>query len=102
MGACNKMCIALVAVCVLFGCAARLQETTQIKCTGSDGQILYAGPYNEENLSEYIVQVDDWTLAVYRKGACRKVQAGGWGSCCALVKRSSPSCALTTIIHLLG
>jgi hypothetical protein len=75
MGACNKMCIALVAVCVLFGCAAPLQETTQIKCTGSDGQLLYAGPYNEENLSEYIVQVDDWTLAVYRKGACRKVQA---------------------------
>ena len=75
MSACNKMCITLVAVCVLFGCAARLQETTQIKCTGSDGQILYAGPYNEENLSEYIVQVDDWTLAIYRKGACRKVQA---------------------------
>ena len=75
MGAFNKMCIALVAVCFLFGCAAPLQETTQIKCTRSDGQILYAGPYNEENLSEYIVQVDDWTLAVYRKGACRKVQA---------------------------
>jgi hypothetical protein len=78
MGALNKLnkrCIALAAVCFLFGCAARLQETTQIECTGSDGQLLYAGPYNEENLSEYIVQVDPWTLAVYRKGACRKVQA---------------------------
>ena len=75
MGALNTLCIALVAMSFLFGCAARLQETTQIKCMGSDGQILYAGPYNEEKLNEYIVQVDELTLAVYRKGACQKVQA---------------------------
>jgi hypothetical protein len=75
MGEFIKVGIALGSMCFLLGCAARLQETTQIKCTGRDGQILYAGPYNEENLSEYIVQVDDWTLAVYRKGACRKEQA---------------------------
>lgn len=75
MGELNKMCLALGSVCLLLGCAAHLQETTQIQCTGSDGQILYAGPYNEENLSEYIVQLDDWTVAVFRKGACRKEQA---------------------------
>ena len=75
MGALNKMCIALGSMCFLLGCVAHLQESTQIQCTGSNGQILYAGPYKEENLSEYIVQVDDMTLAVIRKGACRKVQA---------------------------
>lgn len=75
MGALNTLCLTLVAVCFLSGCAGRLQETTQIKCTGSDGQILYTGPYNEENLNAYIVQLDELTLAVYRKGACQKVQA---------------------------
>ena len=74
MGEFIKVGIALVAMAFLFGCAARLQETTQIECTGRDGQILYAGHYIEENLSEYIVQVDDWTQAVYPRGACRKVQ----------------------------
>ena len=75
MGALNKVGIALGAMCLLLGCAARLQETTQIKCTGSDGQILYAGSYIEENQSEYLVQVDDWTRAVVPKGTCRKVPA---------------------------
>lgn len=75
MGAFTKMCIALGSMCFLLGCAAHLQDSTQIQCTSRDGQILYVGPYKEENLSEYIVQVDDLTLAVYRKGACRKVQA---------------------------
>jgi hypothetical protein len=75
MGALIKGGLALGAMCCLLGCAARLQETTQITCTGRDGQILYAGSYIEENLSEYIVQVDDWTLAVVPKGACRKVPA---------------------------
>ncbi len=75
MGECIKVSIALIAMCFLFGCAARSQETTQIKCTDSDGQILYAGSYIEEKLSEYIVRVDDWTFAVVPKGACRKVPA---------------------------
>jgi hypothetical protein len=75
MGAFHKMCIALGSVCFLLGCAAHLQESTQIQCTGSGGQILYAGPYIEESLTEYLVQVDDWTQAVVRKDVCRKVQA---------------------------
>jgi hypothetical protein len=52
-----------------------LQETTQIQCTSRDGQIIYAGPYIEENVSGYTIQLDDWTLAVYSKGACRKEKA---------------------------
>ncbi len=75
MGECIKVCIALVAMCFLFGCAARSQEATQIKCTGSDGQILYAGKYIEENLSTYIILADDWTLAMVPKGVCQKVPA---------------------------
>ena len=76
MGAFNKMCIALVSVCFLLSCAVPLQQITQqIQCTGPNGQILYAGPYNEESMGEYIVQVDDFTQAVYSKGACRKLQA---------------------------
>ena len=75
MGTFNKMCIALVSVCFLVSCAAPLQQTTQIKCTGRDGQILYAGPYNEESWTAYIVQVDDWTQAVFRKGACERMGA---------------------------
>jgi hypothetical protein len=49
MGEGNKMCLALGSVCLLLGCAAPLQETTQIQCTSRDGQILYAGPYDDEN-----------------------------------------------------
>ena len=76
MSAFHKMCIALVSVCVLLSCAVPLQQTTQqIQCTGSFGQILYAGPYSEESTDEYIVQMDTFTQAVYRKGACRKLQA---------------------------
>lgn len=82
MGALNKMCIALVSVCVPLGCAMPLQQTTQqIQCTSRNGQILYVGPYNEENMDEYIVQVDDFTQAVYRKGACRRlVERSGYNT----------------------
>jgi len=48
MGECTKMCIALVSVGLLLGCAAPLQETQQIRCTDGDGEILYTGPYNEK------------------------------------------------------
>jgi len=76
MGAFNKMCIALVSMCFLLSCAVPMQQTTQqIQCTDRNGQILYAGPYNEESMFEYIVQVDDFTRAVYRKGACRELPA---------------------------
>jgi len=75
MGVCNKKCIALVAVGLLLGCAAPLQETQQIRCTDGDGQILYTGPYNEESLKGYLVQVDELTRAFYPKGMCRKVPA---------------------------
>jgi hypothetical protein len=75
MSECIKIGIPLVAMCLLPGCAARSQEATQIECTDRDGQILYAGPYIEENEIDYIVQMDDGTRAVVRKGICRKVQA---------------------------
>jgi hypothetical protein len=75
MGELKKMCLALGSVYLLLGCAARVQETTQIQCTSRDGQILYAGPYIKENVSGYTIQLDDWTLAVYPKGACRKGEA---------------------------
>src|SRR5215472_13717924 len=71
MGECNKMCIALVSVGLLLGCAVPLQETQQIRCTDGDGQILYTGPYNEERLRGYLVQVDESTRAFYPKGMCR-------------------------------
>ncbi|HEX9137169.1 MAG TPA: hypothetical protein VF905_09540 [Nitrospirota bacterium] len=75
MGECIKVSIALVAMCFLFGCTARSQEATQIECTDRDGQILYTGPYIEENEIDYIVEMDDGALAVVRKELCRKVQA---------------------------
>ena len=75
MGECINVGIALVAMCFLLGCVARSQEATQIECTDRDGQILYAGPYIEENEIDYIVPMDDGRLAVVRKGVCRKVQA---------------------------
>lgn len=74
MGELNKMCLALGSVCLLLGCSAPLQETTQIKCTSSDGQFSYTGPYDEENAVQYIVQLDDSTLAFYGKGLCQKVR----------------------------
>ena len=75
MGECNKMCIALVSVGLLLGCAVPLQETQQIRCKDGDGQILYTGPYNEESLKGYLVHVDELTRAFYPKGMCRKVPA---------------------------
>ena len=75
MGECIKVCIALVAMCFLFGCTARSQEAGQIVCTDRDGQILYSGPYIEENEINYIVEMDDGSLAVVRKDVCRKMQA---------------------------
>ena len=75
LGDSNKMCMALVSVGVLLGCAAPLQETEQIRCTDGDGQILYTGPYNEESRNGYLVRVDELTRAFYRKGLCRKVPA---------------------------
>ncbi len=76
MRVCHKMCIALGSVCFLLSCSGPLQQTTQqIQCTGSIGQILYAGPYSEESKDAYIVQMDTFTQAVYRKGACRRLQA---------------------------
>src|SRR5215472_8418891 len=71
MGECTKMCIALVSVGLLLGCAAPLQETQQIRCTDGDGEILYTGPYNEKSWDGYLVQVDESTRAFYRKGICR-------------------------------
>jgi TPR repeat protein len=74
MGEFYKMCIALVSVGVLLGCAAPLrdmQQTQQIRCTDGDGQILYTGPYNEESWNGYHVQVDESTRAFYPKGMCR-------------------------------
>jgi hypothetical protein len=75
MGELKKMCLAVGSVCLLLGCAARVQETTQIQCESRDGEILYAGPYIEENPLGYTVQLDEWTQAVYPKGACRKGEA---------------------------
>src|SRR5215831_18635012 len=71
MGECTKMCIALVSVGLLLGCAAPLQETQQIRCTGGDGEILYTGPYNEKSWDGYLVEVDESTRAFYPKGICR-------------------------------
>jgi len=71
MGECIKMCIALVSVGLLLGCAAPLQETQQIRCTDGDGEILYTGPYNEKSWDGYLVQVDESTRAFYPKGICR-------------------------------
>jgi uncharacterized protein len=67
----NKMCIALVSVGLLLGCVAPLQETQQIQCTDRDRQIVYTGPYIEESLGGYLVQVDESTRAFYPKGMCR-------------------------------
>jgi len=75
LGDSNKMCMALVSVGVLLGCAAPLQETQLIRCTDGDGQILYTGPYNEESWNGYLVQVDELTRAFYPKGMCNKVRA---------------------------
>ena len=75
MGEFIKSGIALVAMGFLLSCAARAQEATQIECTDRDGQILYTGPYIEENEIDYIVPMDDGTRAVVRKGVCRKVEA---------------------------
>ena len=75
MGECNKMCLTLVSLGLLLGCAAPLQETKQIWCTDGDGHILYTGPYNEESLKGYLVQVDDMTRVFYPKGMCRKLPA---------------------------
>jgi len=70
MGECNQLCIAVVSVGVLLGCAAPLQETQQIQCR-DHRQILYTGPYNEKSLTGYFVQVDELTRAFYPKGMCR-------------------------------
>jgi hypothetical protein len=70
MGEFNKMCIALVFVCLPLGCATSFQETKQIRCKDGDGQILYTGPYNEESWNGYVVQVDNMTRAFYPKGMC--------------------------------
>ena len=75
MGEWNKLCIAVVSVGVLLGCAAPLQETQQIQCTDGHGQILYTGPYNDESRNGYLVRVDEWTRAFYLKGMCHKVRA---------------------------
>jgi len=74
MGESNKISIALVFMCVPLGCAGSLQETHLIQCK-DHGQILYTGPYNEESLKGYLVQVDDMTHAFYPKGMCHKVPA---------------------------
>ena len=74
MGEFNKMCIALVFVCMPLGCAGPLQETHQIQCR-DHGQILYTGPYEEESGNGYLVQVDDHTTDFYRKDQCRKMPA---------------------------
>jgi len=71
----NKMCIALVFVCLPLGCAVPLQEAKEIQCTDPDGQILYVGPYNEESWNGYLVQLDDRTGAFFPKGECRKAPA---------------------------
>ena len=71
LGEFNKLCIALVSVGLLLGCAAPVQETQRIRCTDRDGQILYTGPYNEERLDGYLVRVDNLTHAFYPKGMCR-------------------------------
>jgi len=75
LGEYHKLVMAVVSVGVLLGCAVPLQETEQIRCTDGDGQILYTGPYNEESRNGYLVRVDEWTRAFYRKGLCRKVPA---------------------------
>ena len=75
MGECNKMCIALVSVGVLLGCAAPLHETQHIHCVDRDGDLIYTGPYDKENFKGYLVQVDELTRAFYPKGMCRKVPA---------------------------
>lgn len=69
----NKMCVALVSVGLLLSCAAPLQQMGQIQCAGHDGHVIYTGPYNEESVDEYVVQVDEWTRDYYHKGACRKL-----------------------------
>jgi len=71
MGEFNKMCIALVSVGLLLGCAVPLQETQRIRCTDGDGQILYTGPYGEKGRTGYLVQVDESTRAFYPKDMCR-------------------------------
>ena len=71
----NKMCLALVSVGLLLGCAGPLQETKQIQCTDRDRQIVYSGPYIEESLGGYLVHVDDLTRAFYPKSICHKVRA---------------------------
>ena len=71
----NKMCMAVVSMGVLLGCAAPVQERQQIRCTDGAGQILYTGPYNEESWNWYLVQVDDMTHAFYPKRMCNKVRA---------------------------
>ncbi|HKC94329.1 MAG TPA: hypothetical protein VKB81_09970 [Nitrospira sp.] len=76
MGEFNKMCIALVFVCLPLGCAEPLQETQQIRCASPDGQILYFGPYDEEIWNGYLVQLDDFSRAnFFPKGTCSKVLA---------------------------
>jgi len=79
MGECNKMCVALVSMGLLLGCAAPLQEAReipkQIQCRDRNGQILYTGPYEEESGNGYLVQVDDHTTDFYRKDQCRKMPA---------------------------
>ena len=73
MGEC--MCIALVSVGVLLGCAAPLQETREIQCVDRNGDLLYTGPYNGESWDGYLVQLDDFTGAFYPKGQCVKMPA---------------------------
>jgi hypothetical protein len=69
----NKICVALIALCILLSCATPVQQMGQIQCAGRDGHIIYTGPYNAESLDEYVVQVDDWTRDHYHKGMCRKL-----------------------------
>lgn len=69
----NQLCLALIGVYVLISCAAPLQHMGQIQCRGHYGQLIYAGPYDAENVDEYIVQVDNLTRDFYHKGTCQKV-----------------------------
>ena len=75
MGACNKISIALVFLCVPLGCAAPGQEAKAIQCVDHEDNLLYTGPYNEESWDGYYVQLDGFTNAFYPKGQCVKMPA---------------------------
>ena len=65
-----KVCIMLVSICVLVGCAAR----PQIECIGKDGTTIYLGPYDHESGAEFIVQEDQYTRTYYSKAVCQKLE----------------------------